>query len=54
MLTALILVDNGRPALEQRVAMMHKLVMENILPALPASTPAMTPEEMFMNTGIRN
>jgi hypothetical protein len=54
LLTAVIMLDNGFNKLDERVDVLHRLVTKNIVPALPGDSPAQTPEEMFISTGIRN
>lgn len=54
LLTAPILLDNGNHSLDERMRMLNQLVTENIVPTLPEQSPTVTPEELFLCTGIRN
>lgn len=48
MLTAGIMFDCGHQSLENRVEELRKIVIENIIPALPNDNSAKTPEEEFI------
>ena len=54
LLTALLLNDDGQARLEERIASLHALVMDNILPSLPDSPDATTNEEAFVLTGLKS
>jgi hypothetical protein len=53
MLTTSILFDSGTHSLQQRLDELRKLVVENIIPALPGDNSAMTPEEEFVQISLR-
>jgi hypothetical protein len=54
LLTSIILHDYGKNNLEERVNVLHKLVTEEIVPALPETSPVLTSEERFCMIGLRN
>lgn len=54
MLTSAIMYDSGRQSLQRRVEMLDKIVTENMIPALPKDTHAMTPEEEFTIIAVKN
>jgi len=48
MLTTGILFDNGNQSLIQRIDELRKIVLNNIIPALPRDVVVRTPEEEFV------
>jgi hypothetical protein len=53
MLTAGIMFDSGHASLDDRVNELRKIVVENIIPALPSDNSAMTPEEEVVQISLR-